>query len=160
MQSLINLNGLLDGMDDLDVKILNLLNENARNSFRQIARELKVSMSTVSNRVKKLEEEGIIKGYAPILDPLKVGMDLQVIVGVKISKGRLIDVQNQIATYPNVFGVYDITGDWDSIVITRFKNRGELNNFIKWVLSLEYVERTYTQMVLNVVKEEVRVSLS
>jgi DNA-binding Lrp family transcriptional regulator len=145
-------------MDDLDVRILNLLNENARKSFRQIARELKVSMSTVSNRVRKLEEEGVIKGYAPILDPLMVGLDLQVIIGVRISKGKLIDVQNQIATYPAVFGVYDITGDWDSLVITRFRNRGELNTFIKWVLSLDHVERTYTQMVLNVVKEEVRVS--
>lgn len=147
-------------MDELDVKILTILNENARNSFRQIAKQLKVSMSTISNRVKRLEEEGVIKGYAPILDPLKVGLDLQVIVGVRISKGKLIDVQNQIATYTGVFGVYDITGDWDSIVITRFKSRGELNTFIKWVLSLDHVERTYTQMVLNVVKEEVRVSPS
>ncbi|KYK26454.1 MAG: AsnC family transcriptional regulator [Candidatus Proteinoplasmatales archaeon SG8-5] len=145
-------------MDLLDIKILNLLNENARKSFRQIAKELKVSMSTVSNRVKKLEEQGIIKGYAPILDPQKVGLDLQVIIGVRMSKGKLIDVQNQIATYPNVFGVYDTTGDWDSIVISRFRNRGELNTFIKWVLSLENVERTRTQMVLNVVKEEVRVA--
>jgi DNA-binding Lrp family transcriptional regulator len=145
-------------MDDLDIRILRVLNENARMSFRQMAKELKVSMSTVSNRVRRLEEEGIIKGYAPVLDPHKMGLDLQVIVGVRISKGKLIDVQNQIATYPAVFGVYDITGDWDSIVITRFRNRRELNTFIKWVLSLDHVERTYTQMVLNIVKEEARVS--
>lgn len=147
-------------MDELDVKIINSLNENARQSFRQIAKKLGVSMSTVSNRVRKLEEEGIIKGYIPVLDSQKVGLDLLVIIGVRISKGKLIDVQNQISTYPGVFGVYDITGDWDSTVIVRFRNRRELNNFIKWVLSIEHVERTYTQIVLNVVKEEAKMIIS
>jgi DNA-binding Lrp family transcriptional regulator len=146
-------------MDVLDINILRLMNENARKSFRQIAKELKVSMSTISNRVKAMEGEGVIKGYIPVLDPHKLGLDILVMIGVRISKGKMIDVQNEISTHKSVLGVYDITGEWDSIVIARFVNREELDAFLKWVLGIEHVERTYTQLVLNVVKEEARVRI-
>ncbi len=136
------------------MRILSELNRNARLSYRQMAKELNVSMSTISNRVRNMENKGIIKGYVPILDPLQIGFDLMVIIGVRISKGNLLGVQNEISKNPNVFGVYDITGDWDSIIEARFRNRAELNKFIKWLVSIENVERSYTQIVLNVVKEE------
>lgn len=141
------------------MRILESLNGNARKSYRDIAKELKVSLSTVSKRVHKLEDEGVIVGYAPILEPEKLGYDLQVVVGIQISKGRLIDAQKKIAKDKRVFGVYDVTGDWDSVVMARFRNRGELDKFIKKVLSMEYIERSYTNVVLNTVKDEKRVSL-
>jgi len=146
-------------MDELDRKIIMRLNENARKSYRQIAKELHVSMSTVSNRIKAMENDGVIKGYIPVLDAQKVGFDLMAMLGVRISRGKLIDVQNVISTHSSVIGVYDITGEWDSIVIARFRNRTELNTFIKWVVSLEHIERTYTQIVLNVVKDEAGVAI-
>jgi DNA-binding Lrp family transcriptional regulator len=146
-------------MDKLDMKILKLLNENSRSSYRQMAKELKVSMSTISNRIKGMENEGVINGYIPVLDPQKVGYDLLVLIGVRISKGKLIEVQNRISRHEGVSGVYDITGEWDSVVIARFKNREELSSFIKWVLGIEYVERTNTQIVLNVVKDEIRMRI-
>ena len=144
-------------MDALDFKIIELLNENARKSFRQIAKELGVSMSTVSNRVKALEQEGVIIGYAPIIDSQMLGYDILVIIGVRISRGKLIEVQNKIAQHDRVISVYDMTGEWDSLVTARFKTRTEVNNFVKNVMTSPYIERTNTQMVLNVVKEENRV---
>ena len=146
-------------MDSLDLKILDILNENARKSYRQIAKELGVSMSTVSNRVKQMEEDKVIIGYAPILDSDKLGYELQVIIGVRISRGKLIEVQNQISKHDRVVSVFDITGEWDSLIMARFRNRYELNRFIKDMLSIDYIDRTYTMTVLNVVKEENRVLL-
>jgi DNA-binding Lrp family transcriptional regulator len=146
-------------MDDLDLQILESLNENARKSFRDIARELKVSLSTVSNRIHRLEEEGVITGYAPILDPQKMGHELQVVVGIRISKGKLINTQEKIAKDERVFAVYDVTGDWDSVVMARFRNRDGLDKFIKKVLSMEYIERSNTHVVLNTVKDEKRVTV-
>jgi DNA-binding Lrp family transcriptional regulator len=146
-------------LDDLDQRILRSLNKNARKSFRDIARELGISLSTVSHRVRRLEETGVIKGYLPALDPQRMGYDLVVIVGVRIAHGKLMDVQQKIAKDARVFGVYDVTGDWDSMILARFHDRNELNDFIKDVLSLEHVERTATQLVLNTVKEERRVIL-
>jgi DNA-binding Lrp family transcriptional regulator len=146
-------------MDDLDLQILESLNENARKSFRDIAKELKVSLSTVSNRIHRLEETGVITGYAPVLDSQKMGYDLQVVVGIRISKGKLLNTQKKIAKDESVFAVYDVTGDWDSVVMARFKNRDELDKFIKKVLSMEYIERSNTHVVLNTVKDEKRVTV-
>ena len=146
-------------MDNLDTSIIWSLNENARKSYRDIARELNVSLSTVSNRIHGMEQEGIIKGYVPVLDPQKIGYDLTVIIGVKISKGKLLEVQKKIARDDRVFGVYDVTGDWDSILMARLKNRMEVNDFIKNIVAMEFIERTYTQVVLNTVKEEKKVLL-
>jgi DNA-binding Lrp family transcriptional regulator len=146
-------------MDKMDLKIIGELNENARKSFREISRKLKVSLTTVANRVKKLENEGIIKGYIPIIDLDKIGYNLLVIIGIRISKGKLMEVEKKISKNPHVYEIYDTTGDWDSIIIARFKDRTELNRFIKEVLAVEYVERTMTYLVLNVVKDEKRAML-
>lgn len=146
-------------MDKLDAQILRCLNRNARRSFRDIARELKVSLSTVSNRVRKMEGEGLLKGYVPVIDAQMAGYDLSVVVGVKIAHGRLLEVQKKIARDSSVYGVYDVTGEWDSIIMARFRNRKELNEFIKNLAATDDVERTYTHLALNIVKEESRLPL-
>jgi len=146
-------------LDDLDVRILRLLNADARNSFRDISKEVDASISTVSNRIRRLEEDGIISGYVPLLNESKLGFDVLAVVGVKIHKGKLLEVQRRIANDERVTHVYDVTGEWDSIVVVRLRTTRELDAFIKRLGSMEYVENTYTQVVLNVVKEERRVLL-
>jgi DNA-binding Lrp family transcriptional regulator len=143
-------------MDELDYQILEKLNENARRSYREIARELKVSLSTISNRVKKLEDEKIIERYIPLINQEKIGFDLTAVINVKISRGKLIEVQEKISKDKHVSGVFDITGDWDSLIIAHFKDRRDLNGFIKGVLAMDNVEKTNTQIVLNIVKNEKR----
>jgi len=143
-------------LDELDTRILRRLNENARKSFRDIARELRVSISTISNRVKRLEKEGIVLGYAPLLDEKKLGYDVLAVIGIRISKGKLLEVQRKIARDDRVVDVYDVTGDYDSMIIARLRNTRELDTFIKRLVAMENVERTYTHVVLNVVKQERR----
>ncbi|TLZ72156.1 MAG: Lrp/AsnC family transcriptional regulator [Methanobacteriota archaeon] len=146
-------------LDELDMRILRLLNADARKSYRDIAKEADASLSTVSNRVRKLEEEGVISGYVPVLNEARLGFDVLAVVGVKIHKGKLLEVQRRIAKDDRVTHVYDVTGEWDSIVVVRLRNTRDLDAFIKRLGSMEYVENTYTQVVLNVVKEERRVLL-
>ena len=143
-------------LDELDVAILRRLNTDARKSFRDIARELRVSISTISNRVKRLEQEGIIVGYIPVLDEKKLGYDVLAVIGIRISKGKLLEVQRKIGREDKVVDVYDVTGEYDSVIIARFRNTKELDAFIKRLVAMENVERTYTQVVLNVVKQEKR----
>ena len=144
-------------MDELDYKILEKLNENARKSYREIARELKISLTTVSNRIKRMEDEKVIERYIPLINQEKIGYDLTAVINVKISHGKLIEVQERISNDKHVSGVYDITGDWDSLIIAHFKDRKDLNGFIKGVLSMDNAEKTNTQIVLNIVKNEKRV---
>jgi len=143
-------------MDKLDNKIIKSLNENARKSFRAISKELKVSLSTIANRIKKLEDNGIIERYIPVINREKVGFDITAVINLKISHGTLIETQTKISKDNHISAIYDITGDWDSLIIAHFKDRRDLNSFIKRVLSIENVERSNTQVVLNIVKDERR----
>ncbi|MGQ9672561.1 MAG: Lrp/AsnC family transcriptional regulator [Candidatus Aminicenantales bacterium] len=144
-------------IDELEEKIIRVMNRNARKSFREIAKEVGTSATAVINKVKKLEAGGVIKGYIPIVNPEHFGLELTAIVALRISKGKLLETQQKIAEDHRVTAVYDITGEWDSLVIGSFKGRDDLNDFIKGILSLPYVDRTVTHIVLNVVKEEKRV---
>jgi DNA-binding Lrp family transcriptional regulator len=143
-------------MDKLDDNIIKSLNENGRKSLRTISKELKVSLSTISNRIKKLEEEKLIEGYIPIINLERAGFDLTAVINLKIAHGKLMETQKRISKNKNISAMYDITGEWDSIIIAHFKDRKELNHFIKKILSMEYVERTNTQVALNIVKDEKR----
>jgi len=144
-------------LDKIDAMILRELNTDARQSYRKLAKALGVSISTVSNRVKRLEAERVIAGYVPVIDPKAIGYDGAAIVGVKISRGKLLEVQRRIGKDERVFGVYDVTGEWDSVIMIRFRTTRELDGFIKKLVAMENVERTYTQVVLNIVKDEKRV---
>ena len=144
-------------IEELELKIVRSLNQNSRKSFREIAKEIGTSAPVVINKIKGLEEQGAIKGYIPLLDPEYFGFNLIAIVGIRISGGKLIETQEKIAEDAHVFAIYDVTGEWDSIVIAHFKSRDDLNSFIKNVLSQKYVDRTVTHIVLNVVKDERRI---
>jgi len=122
-----------------------------------VAKEVETSVTAVINRVKKLEESGFIQGYIPLIEPEYFGLDLTAIIALRISKGKLLETQKKIAKDSRVVFIYDITGEWDSLIIGYFKDRKDLNDFIKNLLSLEYVDRTVTHIVLNVVKEERRI---
>jgi DNA-binding Lrp family transcriptional regulator len=144
-------------LDELDIDILRSLNENARKSFRDIAKELHVSLTTVSNRVKAMEREGVIQGYMPVVDATKLGYDIMAVIGIKVIHGRIVETEKDLARDAAVFAVLDSTGEWDAILMARFKTRADLNTFVKKVLDHENVDRTYTQVVLNITKDEKRV---
>jgi len=141
-------------LDEVDKAILRELISNARLSFREIARRVGVSTATVANKVRRMEEEGIIKGYTAIVDVEKLGYDVAALIEVVISKGKVTDIEEEVAKMPNVQAVYDVTGQSDAIIVARFKSRAELSKFVKKLLSMEYVERTITHVVLSVKKEE------
>jgi DNA-binding Lrp family transcriptional regulator len=125
-------------------------------SYRKIAEEIGVSPPTVLARVEKLESDGIIRSYSTLLDHEKLGYDLTAIIEITATKGKIVDLERQIAKFPNVCAVYDITGLTDMVVVAKFKNRKELSNFVKKDISLPYVERTNTHIVLITVKEDFR----
>ena len=118
-------------MDDLDRAILEKLCEDARLSQRKLAQLLGVAQGTVTKRMQRMEESGLIKNYAAVLDAEKVGWSMTIMAGLRIQKGRMIEVQEKIASDPRVFNVYDITGDWDSMVLARVKDRSDLDNLTK-----------------------------
>ena len=98
-------------IDETDRKIIQVLQEDGRASLRKISEIVGVALGTVSNRVNRLEDTGIITGYSVRLDPEKIGWKLNVVIGLRIQKGRLIEIQEKISGDHRVSGVYDVTGD-------------------------------------------------
>ena len=140
-------------LDRTDRDIIRSLERDARMSLRSVAEEIGVSLGTVSNRLKRLEDTGVIKGYRVEIDPDKVGWGLTVVVGLRIEKGRLLELQRLIAKDSRVLGVYDVTGEFDSMILARAKDRSDLDDFSKTVLSMDGIMRSVTHFVLNTVKE-------
>jgi len=132
-------------MDAVDFEIIRALEENSRVSLRKLAGKVGSTANIVQKRLKNLESNGIIRGYIPLIDPAKFGYGVAAIV--------MIQVENEIAKDGCVLSVYDITGDFDAVAFTKFKDKASLNAFLKNLLTARFVKRTVTVVALNVVKE-------
>ena len=143
-------------IDGLDGRIILALERDCRRSNRELASELQVSPSTVIAHIKNLEDLGVIKGYAATLNHEKLGYELTALVEVIVSKGKLLEMEREIAKIPGVCAVYDVTGATDGIVIGKFRDREGLSRFAKSLLAMPFVERTNTHVVLTTVKEDFR----
>lgn len=146
-------------MGDLDARILSLLQEDSRLSFNKVASRLGVSVGTAFNHIKSLEKSGVLKGYTVILDSNRIGFGLTSLIMIQVEGGHLSDVEKEISNAPNVIAVYDITGDYDAVIITKFRDRACMNAFIKSLVSIPHVKRTVTSVVLDVIKEDFQVKI-
>ncbi|MDP7373877.1 MAG: Lrp/AsnC family transcriptional regulator [Candidatus Poseidoniaceae archaeon] len=140
-------------LDSVDRAIIEALCEDGRLSHRQLAQRLGVAQGTITNRLRKLENDDVILGYAPTLNADSVGWGMTVMAGLCIEKGKIMDVQKHISADHRVFAVYDVTGDWDSMVLARVEDREDLDDLTKTVFTLKGISRSYTHVVLNTVKE-------
>jgi len=143
-------------LDKTDFRILKNLLVDARLSSRQLALKLGMSTVTILTRIKKLEQEKIVKGYTAIIDHQKLGYDLTAIIEVFTKKGKMVEIEQEIASLENVCAVYDVTGESDTVIVAKFKNRDDLSKFIKTLSSKPNVDKTVTNVVLNTVKEDFR----
>jgi|TARA_B100000315_G_scaffold251527_1_gene286478 DNA-binding Lrp family transcriptional regulator len=141
-------------LEQLDKKILEALQRDARLSSRQIAEKLGVAAGTVNARMRKLREQGVLRGFRPEIDWDVAGYDITAVILVRVEGGKLVEVENKLANNKNICLVYDMTGDYDVALVGKFRDRAQLNRFIKSALAMDHIERTVTSIVLNVVKEE------
>ncbi len=149
----------LEAIDEVDRKIISQLQEDSRRSFHKISVNTGISIGTVFNRVKALENRGVLKRYTVMLDSVKIGYDLTAITLVQTEGNHLAEVEKEIAKAPNVIAVYELMGDYDMAIVTRSRSIGELNLFLKDSLANRFVRRTYTSIALNVIKEDPQISL-
>ena len=108
------------------------------------------------SRTKKMEVMGLVRGYTAVVDHEKLGYQLTALIEITVSKGRLLEMENEIARMPNVCSVYDVTGLADAFIIAKFKSREDLSAFAKRLLALPFVERSNTHVVLTTIKEDFR----
>lgn len=140
-------------MDETNRQIIRALRENCRRSARELALEIGISPSSLIERIKRMEKSGVITGYSANVDFLAIGYEFQGFVHINISEGKTLEVQKEIAKIPGVMGVYDVTGEYDSVALVMCKSRGEFSALIKKILAIPHVEKTNTSVVLTIVKD-------
>ncbi|MSP38219.1 MAG: Lrp/AsnC family transcriptional regulator [Deltaproteobacteria bacterium] len=141
-------------MDQIDLKILSILQNNGRTRLADIADEVELSAPAVMERVKKLEASGVIKGYQALVDGKKVGKDITAFIGVSIGNQRDIDqFAIQILSYRDVLECHHVTGDESFILKVKSGNTGSLEKLLGQIRSVEGVTRTVTKIVLSTAKE-------
>ena len=144
---------------DLDVRLITALKADARRSLRQLATDLGVSTGTVSKRLDRLMEQGIITGFRPQVDYARLGFGLLAITRIKARGEALPGIVANLQADAFLTHVYEITGDFDIMVIGRYRNENEMNREIKRMLSLPGIESTNTSVVLSAAKEQVDIDL-
>jgi len=141
-------------LDEADQKILRELQQNARASFKMIANKIGVSEATVFVRVKKLQEKGVIKGFKAVVDPQAVGRNLTAIVLVRANPKAFPGYLDAFRKVDDVYEVFDVTGEYSSILKIRTSGTDELRKVIDTIGMIDGVAGTETIIVLRTVKED------
>ncbi len=147
----------LFNMDSKDRKIIECLQEHGRWSVQKIARQIRTPITTVYHRMKRLEKEGVIQGYAVQVDYKKMGMPLAAYVLITVDYKALkeagmtqYDLTKKILKEKEVESATMVTGGTDIILKMRAAHVDELNTFITVKLrNIEGIEKTQTMLVLN-----------
>jgi len=141
-------------IDELDRKILSMIQYNARASFADIAKKLGVSEGTIHIRVKKLQKNGVIKGFYTILSPDKLDKGLLAFIAIRVSSPDYRNVVSELARIPDIHEIHEVTGEFYSILKVRTRDKDTLANIIDNIGAIKGVLSTYTMLVLKTDKEQ------
>jgi DNA-binding Lrp family transcriptional regulator len=139
--------------ENLDAKLINALLGDGRASLRSLAEDLDVSVTTVSNHLRDLEDEGVVEGYTPIVNYDALGYDVTAIVQLKVEGSALPEITERLKEQEQMISVYEVTGDYDIIAIGKFKDTDGMNRQIKTLLTDADIRESNTSVVLNAVVE-------
>jgi len=155
-------------LDEQDVKILRLLQEDCKLSSREISRKIKSSVTTVFSKIKRMEKQGLIKGYRAILNAKALGKNATAFILVSFTYRNLgsdatpsqRDLAKQIAQLPEVQEVHIITGDWDILIKAKAEDVDAVGRFVIDKLRLvKGIVKTLTCMVFETVRESTEIDL-
>jgi DNA-binding Lrp family transcriptional regulator len=139
--------------ENLDRKLVNALLADGRASLRSLGEDLDVSVTTVSNHISDLEDDGIIEGYAPIVNYGKLGYDVTAVIQMKVEGSALPEITDRLSDHQHMVSVYEVTGDHDIVAIGKFTDTDHMNDQIKELLIDPDIKESNTSVVLNTVAE-------
>lgn len=141
-------------LDETDRHILVLLQDDCKLPLTEIGEAVGMSAPSVLERVRKLEQHGVIKGYHALLDARRVGLDLWAFVGVTINFPKSIEgFKREVVALPEVLECHHVTGEHTMLIKIKTKNTASLEALLNRVRSLEGVTATQTMVVLSTLVE-------
>jgi Lrp/AsnC family transcriptional regulator for asnA, asnC and gidA len=139
--------------DEIDLEIINILNEDGRTPFAQIAKRLGVSPGMIRMRYERMVGEGVLQVVA-VTNPLLMGFSTMAHIGVKVNVNRLQEIADQIASFEEVIYLVLVTGSYDLIVEVVCRDKNHFMDFMmKKLHAVEGVRDTETFIYLRIAKE-------
>lgn len=143
-----------DSIDEIDVKILELLQEDGRMQRSDVAEVVDLSISAVSDRMRKLEERGVIQGYRAVVDPKRLHLDITAFIRVSVEGSeRYSGFVDRVSDMQQVLEVHSITGEGSHLLKVRTTNTTTLERFLSDIQAIPGVTHTTTSIVLSSFKE-------
>ncbi|MFB6127206.1 MAG: HTH-type transcriptional regulator Lrp [Halolamina sp.] len=139
--------------ENLDARLINALLGDGRASLRSLAEKLDVSVTTVSNHLRDLEDEGVIEGYTPKVNYDALAYDVTAVIQLKVEGSALPEITDNLREQKQMTSVYEVTGDYDVIAIGKFRDTDGMNRQIKELLTDADILESNTSVVLNAVVE-------
>lgn len=138
------------GLDAIDLGILAVLQENCRTSLAKIGEQVGLSAPAVIERVKKLEDGRIIRGYHAILDARRLGMDITAFIGVAVGHPRFVEAfEAEVQAIEDVLECHHVTGVHTLLLKVKTLDTSSLEVLISRLRSINGVEKTETMVVLS-----------
>ncbi|KWX84731.1 transcriptional regulator [Paenibacillus riograndensis] len=145
-------------MDELDIKILKLIEENGRLSHEEIGRLLHISRPTVHQRVSKLEKNGVIKGYRGIVDWGKLDQKIKVMISVKVVSQSFRQAADQIIGIQisgvSILECQRMAGEWCMLLKVRVASPEQLTLLLDEILRIPDIKETSTTFILSTIYED------
>ena len=140
-------------MDGTDYKILKILQKNARETASNISKQIHLSVSAVIERIRKMEETGLIKNYTIVVDEKKTGGAMTTLMEVSLEHPKYFDAfAAAVQDVSNIVSCYYLTGDFDLILKITYRDSQELEDIYNWIMSQSGVKDTRTHVVVKTVK--------
>ncbi len=142
-------------MDEIDVKILKCLRKNARENASVISEKVNMSVSAVIERIRKLENSGLIEQHTTIINSAKAGKDVNAYMSVSLEHPKYIERFNAfVKNNREILACHYIAGDFDFMLRVTTDNTSSLEHLLNQVKSIPGVQNTRTILILSTVKEE------
>jgi DNA-binding Lrp family transcriptional regulator len=136
------------------MKILKMLNENARTSFSEMGREVGLSTSGVRKRIKQLEKSGVIRGYTTLVNPQKFDRGLTAFISVNVDIGGIRDLTRSLSRCREVCELHRTTGYHSLMIKVRVRDLERLNKFVEnRISSFDAVKSVRTTVSMETIKE-------
>jgi Lrp/AsnC family transcriptional regulator, leucine-responsive regulatory protein len=144
----------MPNIDKVDAQLLTLLQENGRMSQHDLAKSVGLSAPAVSERLRKLEERGVIRGFAAVLDPKKLGQDITAFISVGMGGSRYYpEFRSRVGDLPEVMECHSVTGQGSHLLKIRVANTAALESLLADIQAWPGVQWTTTSLVLSTIKE-------
>ncbi len=148
-------------MDIIDVKILEVLQANSRVSISELSKKVNLSLSAVSERLKKLESSNVIEKYTVILNSQALDKELSVIMNISLENPhQTSEFLNFVRTEDEILECHYVTGEYDYVLKITTRNTATLENLMNRIKGISGIKRTQTNVVLSSVKHLYSVSPS